>query len=381
MVEIRRLSNAPLHHFFGYYGINAWSSDGRFHLSLESGFCDRRPTVGDTAGVGVIDCETGEFIRFSETPAFNFQQGCMLNWIDPLGKEEICFNWFDGKSLCAKAIDFKSRNERIIESAVAAVSPDKKTAMGLNYIRNFKCRKVVGYDLEKTVTPITHCPDDDGLYHIDLTTGKANMVLSIRTLIDELPESETEEGPAWFDHIEFNPSGTRIFFMCRICTDKYWHSSFWTVNPDGSGLKNQIPYKYWISHFDWINDTDILVSSNVADGHRGFVKFTDSKYDFTPYAKESLPSDGHASFSNDLRFLLYDSNVPGERGLKELAMFDTKSVRKIPLGYFRHDNIYNGDIRCDLHPRFNSDCSLVTFDSVHEGTRQIYLADVSEYTL
>lgn len=36
--NIRRLTNPPNHHFFGYYGINPWDSNGEFHLALETDF-------------------------------------------------------------------------------------------------------------------------------------------------------------------------------------------------------------------------------------------------------------------------------------------------------------------------------------------------------
>lgn len=31
-------------------------------------------------------------------------------------------------------------------------------------------------------------------------------------------------------------------------------------------------------------------------------------------------------------------------------------------------------LHCDLHPRWNFDGTKVAFDSIHEGTRQIYIA-------
>ena len=35
------------------------------------------------------------------------------------------------------------------------------------------------------------------------------------------------------------------------------------------------------------------------------------------------------------------------------------------------------DLRCDLHPRWMPGGSAVTFDSIHEGYRGIYRADLS----
>lgn len=41
-----------------------------------------------------------------------------------------------------------------------------------------------------------------------------------------------------------------------------------------------------------------------------------------------------------------------------------------------HDIPFNLQIRCDLHPRWALDGKTITFDSVHEGSRQIYLVEL-----
>lgn len=78
----RRLTHGPAHHFFGYYGINAWDRGGRFHLALETDFHRRPPTPADRARVGLVDAAGGAFESLAETAAFNLQQGSMLHWID-----------------------------------------------------------------------------------------------------------------------------------------------------------------------------------------------------------------------------------------------------------------------------------------------------------
>jgi hypothetical protein len=35
-------------------------------------------------------------------------------------------------------------------------------------------------------------------------------------------------------------------------------------------------------------------------------------------------------------------------------------------------------LHCDLHPRWKGDGTMVAFDSIHEGSRQIYGFDVSD---
>jgi hypothetical protein len=45
MAEIRVLTRGPKHHFFGYYGVDAWDPDIQAHLALETGFDDHRPVL------------------------------------------------------------------------------------------------------------------------------------------------------------------------------------------------------------------------------------------------------------------------------------------------------------------------------------------------
>ena len=154
-------------------------------------------------------------------------------------------------------------------------------------------------------------------------------------------------------------------------------SSLWTVNPDGSNLVCQIPFGNKVSHFYWRDESSILISSDVT-GKMQFLEFTDGKRDFKPFGAGILPRDGHASFSPDRNWVVCDSYPKNPQRLAELMLYDIRRERKVVLGQFSSEEIFTGDIRCDLHPRWSSDGRLVTFDSVHEGSRQIYLVNVEE---
>ena len=54
MITITRLSLTPEHHFYGYYGIEAWDPSLRYHLSLETDFHEHRPIVEDVASVRTV---------------------------------------------------------------------------------------------------------------------------------------------------------------------------------------------------------------------------------------------------------------------------------------------------------------------------------------
>ena len=378
-MDIKRLSARPKHHFFGYYGINPWDSTTKYHLALETDFHTHRPLPEDTATVGLIHRDTHEFIPHVQTTAFNLQQGSMMHWINGSKNDEhnatcseFTFNdWKDGK-LVSRTLNPITGAIRTIQGAIAAVSPTAPLAIGLNYGRMAHCRAVVGYATHTKPNNIIAQPEEDGLYQLNLQDGSSKLILSIADVIRASGDERMRDKRTWFNHVLFNTDGTRLLFFCRVRRETGHYTSLWTLNPDGSDLEMQIPFGYRVSHFDWRTSTRILVSSDIS-GEMGFVEFTDGVRDFKPIGRGVLPSDGHASFSPDREWLLCDTYPRGTERLAQLMVYNIAENRKIVLGEFHHEEQFVGDIRCDLHPRWAPDGKTITFDSVHEGSRQIYL--------
>lgn len=370
-MAIKKLSTPPKHHFFGYYGINPWDKTTRYHLALETDFHTHRPVPEDIATVGLIDRDTHQFIPYAKTTAFNLQQGSMLHWIDATAAAEFTFNDWEDDALVSRALNPTTGDVRTIKGAIAAVSPTAPLAIGLNYGRMAHCRAVVGYATDSKPSEIEAQPETDGLYQLNLQDGSSELVLSIAEVIRASDDTRIVGKRAWFNHVLFNTDGTRLLFFCRVRQETGFYTSLWTVNPDGSDLEMQIPFGYRVSHFDWRTPTRILVSSDIVD-EMGFVEFTDGARDFTPIGRGVLPHDGHASFSPDRQWLLCDTYPRGPERLAQLMVYNIAENRKIILGEFHHEEQFAGDIRCDLHPRWAPDGQTITFDSVHEGSRQIY---------
>jgi len=260
------------------------------------------------------------------------------------------------------------------DGAVSGMAENKPIAASLNYPRNFLCRAVVGYDTGKTGRPEKRIDENDGLYVMNVETGERKLIVTMDRLAAQLPMDEIKKGWMWFDHTTFNPSGTRILFFVRIAREdgRGWYSSLWTVGTDGSDLKNQLDYTHYISHYDWFDDETILISAGSDSLKTGFYLFHDGKNDLAPFHHDVMPRDGHACFSPNREWVICDTYPDDEFSSATLFLMRMKDGKKFPIGSYFADSLYRGDIRCDLHPRWNQDGSKFTFDSVHGEFRQIY---------
>lgn len=376
--RITALTSEPGHHFYGYFGMTPWNAALTHHLALETAFHDRRPRAEDSAVVGLVETRTAAFIPYARTAAFNFQQGSMMRWIDTGFGEEFTYNDWENGNLVARAVDPRIGRVRTIGGAIEAISPTQPLAIGLNYARIARCRPVVGYASAGRDGAETPHPEDDGLFLLDLRSGESRLMLSIAEVIRANPMEQTRAGLAYFHHVFFNPSGSRLVFFCRVTKEQGWHSSLWSVNPDGSELACQLDYRYAVSHLDWRDDRRIVVTTDVLGAGMQFVEFTDGQSDFRPFGAGVLPPDGHLCFAPDRRWAVYDTPPQGPERLRDLLLYSPEEGRARRLGGFHSPPPFSGDIRCDLHPRWRPDGAVISFDSIHAGSRQIYLADVAD---
>lgn len=302
----------------------------------------------------------------------------MMHWIAVGFGEEFTYNdWHDGQ-LMSRALNPETGSQRTICGSIASVSPTEPVVIGLNFARMHACRRVVGYASDLYHTPaIESIPGDEGLWLLDLRTGNRELLLSIADVERVLPWREATGQPRWLNHVAFNTDRARLVFFCRIRQPSRFLDSLWTVNPDGSDLECQLEYGHRISHFAWYSPKHLMISCN-ALGEMQSVSLTDREGDLRPYADGSLPPDRHKAFSPDFRWVACDTYPEGPEFRRRLLLYDSASRSAAALGSFAHQPAIKGDWRCDLHPPWSRDGPLISFDSAHEGSRQIYEADVAD---
>jgi hypothetical protein len=387
LVEAQAVTGGPRFHFFGYYDKSPWDPTGRYLLAQETDFMDRRPGPDDVADIGLIDTQNGNrWTKVAETCSWNWQQGCMLQWL-PGSPEEIIFNTREGDRFVGVILNVHTGARRTLSQPVYGVSPTGRAGISLSFSRLFDVRPGYGYPGVPDPWGEDLCPDNDGLYHVDFETGEATLILSLAQaaqLGKRQPGMET--GKHRFNHVQWNTDGTRFAVLHRWSIERSaesqwqgWITRLLTVNPDGSD-----PYiiadDLMFSHYDWRDPQTILGWARKEPTGNHYYLYTDKTQDATLVGDGVLTVDGHCSYSPDRKWVLTDT-YPGPDGYRTLILFDPATEQRLDIGRFHGPTPSDGEIRTDLHPRWNRDGKLVCIDSIHEdGKRQVYVLDVSGVT-
>lgn len=292
--------DAAGHYFFGYYDRCPWNADGSLVLAHRAPFLDRFPGADDRCEIGVIDTRTRRFHRLADTRAWNWQQGAQLQWLPspragvpadrsaageerspPLPHQErerpsaararpgegrpppsprAIFNDRRNGRPVAIILDAAGTEHAVLDHPIYALSPDGRTALTLNYARLAACRFEYGYPGLDDPTAAAPAPADDGVYRLDLATGRRDLLVPIARAAAHRENPMGRDpgaGPHYVNHLMFNVSGTRFSFLHRFeRADGITHSRLFTCAIDGSDLRLLI--EGMVSHSHWRDDDSIL---------------------------------------------------------------------------------------------------------------------------
>jgi hypothetical protein len=385
--KARAITSGPKEHFFAsYYAINAWSADGRYALVLETEVKDRLPTEADVAVLGVVDMQdNNRFVPLTETRCWNFQEATMAHWLGTAPQTQFIFNdLVDGKFVSV-IFDRATKTRRIVPYPISAVSPDGKWAVSINYARLRLTRPDYGYggngqDARTSVT----WPKDDGLWLVNLETGQGRLIVPVASARDRMPPVKDPKGLAYFCHTVFSRDNSKIFWLARSVENitgkkvvTKWETTAFTCNRDGGNVQRCFPDGWGGSHFNWLDGERLLVTAKYNDAIYSHVMFTVGKSDYTRLGGGLLDFDGHGVFSNDGQWMATDT-YPDRLNERKLFVLRMSDQAVLSLGTYFVPELYRGVYwRCDLHSRWRPDGRMLAFNSVHEGSRQVYVIDIT----
>lgn len=412
-VVIERVTNIKEQYFFGYYDISPESPDGTKVLVNKPQFIDHMPVVGDGLEIGYIDLQSGDFVKIAETFAWNFQEGCRLQW---LNDDFIIFNdrdHDDGKSI--KAYKYSINEKKIVREyslPIYSVNIDKQIAISYNFFNN---RYNYAHSLEEEKTDIKK----DGIFRIDLKSGTTELVCSLDKLI-RLADSFDSKN--WVEHCVLNPAGDKFFFFHRwdlgnggfttkffvgdfkgnleclldnaFCSHSGWRGnnqiSAWGRFPSkmnsvqknlkfrGSGL-----YKLALHVYHMIVKNQAIRQKVTNDS---YIMFDIENHNAKKIMNLDIVQDGHCTWDDSGRFMLTDTYADNEK-LRNLYILDYHTNQLYRLGRFytfpfkdlhMEKKWTEPGIQCDLHPKWSFDQKHIYFDSVYEGKRQLYRINIEK---
>ena len=417
---VDRVFQTPLHghYFFGYFNTPQVSVDDSKLLALKCGFIDRIPDKDDCAEVGYFDLAEPrpQFRRIGLTRAFNWQQGCMLQFCGPDYARNVIYNSFDGKRFVAELVEIDTGRTRILEHPIYAMFSDGRRALTIDFARHYWCRRGYSYgnivDESKNV-PVT---PGDGIWHVSLDDGRAERIIAIEDMLAFAPISSMDGATHYLEHMTINPAGTRFAFLHRWKHPSGIHTRLCVADDDGRNIRI-LNDSGRMSHFFWRDNDRIIGYGGLATRvnrlrksralsksvfrlalpvYRALVKDTsdiakaltgDSYLEINtvsgrirPVAHALRAHNGHPTLVPGRNIFVTDIYARAKHNQKpRLYAVDLEADREMLLDELGSIAEFDETpMRCDLHPRVSSSGKLVTIDTMDRGVRGIYAYRVAE---
>jgi len=376
LVPVRRISPGGdgYHFFYGYYDNLAFDAHVRRHLCHRVRFMDRLPVPTDICELGLIDLDTGRFSVFSETHAWNWQQGSMLEW-NPAALDEVVYNVFrEGHYRCV-IHNVVSGREHEVGPALADISPNGRYGLAVSFSRIYDFRPGYGYSQVRDPWYAVPAPADDGIWLVDLASGVTRLLISYEHLAEVFNTDASSRGSKIVvNHLTFNRTSDRFIFLLRTFPKPGagWKTALGTADLDG----NIYPLSGYTfaSHYCWQDDRHLFIYADCGAGP-GLYQLTDLSHEAVVLDRTFFKQDIHCSCSPDGRYILGDGYPDGD-GYRSIYLYNIQTEHGIELGRFYSMPPTVIDIRCDLHARWSCDGQLLSFDSTHEGFRGVYLMEL-----
>lgn len=404
---VQALSSGSDSHFFGYYDKSPWR--GEMVLAHKSSLTGRLPVTGERVDIGLLS-EEKRFEAISQSSAWNFQQGSMLQWM-PGSADEIAYNDIVNGSPVGVRLNICNGSRVTYDRPFAAISSASRQALSINFGRLTLLKPEYGYAGLVDTFANDPCPSEDGIWLVDMDSGRSSLLLSVREIAAVGVES-VAAGHHYVNHVMYSQGGRRFCFLHRYVNAAGTQNTRLLVcNADGSDLK--VLMTGMASHFGWRGDRQLLawasprkllqqatgrglisrlpVGAVLRRAYRLFGKpaafksavmkdryliFDVEDGTMRTVGKGALNSDGHCSFSPDGEWFVTDT-YPDKTGKASVFLGNIERDEFIKVAEFVMPPELDGEIRCDLHPRWHSSLPYICVDAADSNGRQMFRIDVS----
>lgn len=361
-------------YFFGFHDKCPWSADGTKILAHKCKNKYSRPPITEEIEVGFFPYPgLDDFVPVGRTRTWNWQMGAMLQWVGQTNN--IIFNDYSNDRLQARVVDIEDNELMKVPRPVAAIDPQGMWGLSHSFIRLQRFAPAYAYFHGDEDTARDVCPANDGLCLIDLNSGNSELLFSIAD-IAAIPNNHFSDSIYhYLTHPLFSPNGDRFSFYHRwIDSKKRTWTRLFTCDRQGGNL-HLFDTDGVVTHTAWKSDGELVAYALKKDIGDHYYLFKDKTEEFEIIGHTQYSSDGHPQFSPAENTMVTDS-YPDRKRFQYLTNYnlDTGDLRN--LAAIKSPFKFRGDIRCDLHPRWNRDGSAICFDSSHTGNRSLCILDL-----
>ena len=379
----RVITKGPGHHWFGYYDKLQFDVSNRFVLGMKVDFEHRSPEPDDVIQIGMVDLEEKDaWIPLGESRAWNWQQGCMLQWL-PGSASKIIWNDRIKDQFVCHILDISTGEKNTVDHPVYSVNPNGREAVSCDFTRVAAVRPGYGYAGGHDPYADDPAPEKTGITRVNLQNGKVDLIITHAQLaaLGTLPQADTDASHHAY-HLLYSPNGKRFILLHRWrYPDDKRLTRLITATPDGADLRIVIPNGY-ASHFIWRDNDHILSQSKGWLGNEkwGNFLFADREQGIIEeVGRDVMDSGGHFLYLRNKEWLLNDTYPKGIRRIQAPHLYHIASNRRIDIGHFHSPPEYTGEWRVDNHPRLSRDERFVCLDAPHQDQgRQLHLIDIQD---
>jgi hypothetical protein len=126
-----------------------------------------------------------------------------------------------------------------------------------------------------------------------------------------------------------------------------------------------------VSHIAWQDESHVLAYCRSKEDKDSYILFRDMSEEHTLVGTGIFSSDGHPQFPEKFKEWFITDTYPDRLRRSYLILYNMLKEKRFDLGYYRQPYSYREEVRCDLHPRWNHDGTMICFDSAHHGRRAL----------
>lgn len=406
-------------YFFGYYGKSQLNKNNCKLLALETNFTNRLPEKGDEAKIGFFEIskKKTQFKQLTTTRTFNWQQGCMLQWLGPKNNDLIIYNDIDNNKFCSIIMNTITKKKKLLPMPIYDVNAEGTKAICIDFERHYYCRRGYSYAGIENFNKNKKVVKGDGIWLLSIKEKKTQQIINIIDLINFKPLSNMKEATHYVEHLMFRPDGRRFCFLHRWkMKEGGIYSRLYTINIDGSDLHLLLDTGR-MSHYCWRNNREILgyggvpnpinklrknrnlvrivfrpllpifhflfkdnsLISKVATGD-SYVLLKDKTNEIRKVASKLKFEDGHPSFLPNNKNVFVTDVYPKKfnNHIAKLMTYNLLNESLITIDKLQSNPIYDETpIRCDLHPKISFDGKYIAIDILENDTRGINLYSIN----